>query len=400
MPNIHPFTDPILAEYYPSTNNGLPDALIPQCLKHRMRIEGLLSAASAEVRRMQNLLDAAQRAHAALLAEHLACDSLLSPIRRVPEEILSEVFLWIFDHPMALKEQDIMRLTQLQLVCKKWRNAAHSCHELWRGLDIRPPVDKNWNPNVAALQRWFSRAGSDAPLSLTLRGDDTLRHLGKPSDESLIRYLAAESRNLTHLALLKIPSIFLQLMAQTAVEDLHPNRDSWSWKTLESLYMEGNSPQHPFVFPTIPLLLPRLRILSLSGVILHTGPDGHLPSVEVLHLGAFSLRRAEVLQLNQRFPFLKGALGFGWRSNGPAGTGNKPRKNGHHNEDFSSGPCATKFALIARNEPYAPIPRGIALGRNGSGRQLVVSRHGTHHSIPTQPLYKAPLARRYSGAWR
>jgi hypothetical protein len=76
----HSFTDTVLAEYYPSTNNGLPDALIPRCLEHKMRIEALLSTASAEVRRLQSLLDAARRHHEAVLEEHLACNGLLSPI--------------------------------------------------------------------------------------------------------------------------------------------------------------------------------------------------------------------------------------------------------------------------------------------------------------------------------
>jgi hypothetical protein len=38
----HSFTDPVLAEYYPSTNNGLPHALIPRCLECKPHMEGLL----------------------------------------------------------------------------------------------------------------------------------------------------------------------------------------------------------------------------------------------------------------------------------------------------------------------------------------------------------------------
>ncbi|KAH6901262.1 hypothetical protein BKA70DRAFT_1523147 [Coprinopsis sp. MPI-PUGE-AT-0042] len=305
MLNYHPYTDPVLAEYYPSTNNGLPDALIPRCLEHKMRIEGLLSTASAEVRRIQTLLDAAHQAHDALFEEHLACNSLLSPIRRVPEEILSEILLWTFDHPVALKELDIMRLTHLQLVCRKWRNAAHSCHELWRGLDIRTPMDGNREPNVAVFQRWFSRAGSDAPLSLALRGVDDTRVLGGPSDEALVRYLAAESRNLAYLALLKVPTFFTQSMLNTAREDLHPQQDSQCWSTLRTLSLEGNSPHDPLHFPANPHLLPHLRTLSLTGAVMQPGPNEQLPSVEFLYLGTFSCDASTFFTTVSAFPSLK-----------------------------------------------------------------------------------------------
>jgi hypothetical protein len=74
------FTDLILAESYesyPSTNNGLPDALsmIPVCLEQKPHI-ALLSTASAEVRRLLGLLDAASKHEE---AEHVLSDASLSP---------------------------------------------------------------------------------------------------------------------------------------------------------------------------------------------------------------------------------------------------------------------------------------------------------------------------------
>lgn len=269
-------------------------------------MEALLATASAEVRRLQALLDEARKTQNAFFEEYQACDSLLSPVRRIPEELLSEVFLWLFPvKPAILKEKHVLRLQDLQLVCRKWRNTAHTCHTLWWGRDIRPPIDRDSRPNVDALRLSLSRAGS-TPTWLTLRGDGTLRSLGEPSDESLLRFLATEVRNMTHLALLDIPTLLIQALLRIAGEESDLTQDSWSFKTIESLSMKGDTPRQPLDFPGHDTheLLPNLKTLSISLVIL---PPFQTPlaTLEVLRLSHFACHADQLFGAICSFPALK-----------------------------------------------------------------------------------------------
>ncbi|KAE9408792.1 hypothetical protein BT96DRAFT_778437, partial [Gymnopus androsaceus JB14] len=69
----------------------------------------------------------------AKLVDITACRNVLSPIRRVPQEILAEIFdlscrpidEWHADH-------DIIRSTSILCrVCVAWRKAAHATPQLW-----------------------------------------------------------------------------------------------------------------------------------------------------------------------------------------------------------------------------------------------------------------------------
>ncbi|RXW11331.1 hypothetical protein EST38_g14524 [Candolleomyces aberdarensis] len=60
--------------------------------------------------------------------------SVLSAVRRLPEEILGEIFVCLL--PEILDFRGRTDLITLCLVCKSWRNAAMLCHRLWRGLGV------------------------------------------------------------------------------------------------------------------------------------------------------------------------------------------------------------------------------------------------------------------------
>lgn len=59
----------------------------------------------------------------------------LSPIRRMPIEVLSKIFVFVF--PPLLNKQGREDLVGLSLVSKGWHRAVCLTHQLWSGLEAQ-----------------------------------------------------------------------------------------------------------------------------------------------------------------------------------------------------------------------------------------------------------------------
>ncbi|KAF5313339.1 hypothetical protein D9611_008666 [Ephemerocybe angulata] len=86
--------------------------------------------------------------------------AILSPIRRIPLEILGEIFALVL--PDVLYDAARQMLMHLNLVCKSWRNACLLAHQLWTGLCFKQLGDGD----CARVASWFNRSGT---LPRTLR---------------------------------------------------------------------------------------------------------------------------------------------------------------------------------------------------------------------------------------
>ncbi|KAJ2937011.1 hypothetical protein H1R20_g80, partial [Candolleomyces eurysporus] len=85
------------------------------------------------------------------LAEHKL---LLSLSREIPNELLGAIFELII--PPVVGYESKQDLTNLRLVCKKWRDAAEITHRLWSGLAIDVEDESLSFEKIAA---WYSRSG-------------------------------------------------------------------------------------------------------------------------------------------------------------------------------------------------------------------------------------------------
>ncbi|RXW23092.1 hypothetical protein EST38_g2757 [Candolleomyces aberdarensis] len=85
------------------------------------------------------------------LAEHRL---LLSISREIPNELLGAIFELIV--PPLVAYQSKQDLTNLRLVCKKWRDAADITHRLWSGLKIDVEDESLSFEKIAA---WYGRSG-------------------------------------------------------------------------------------------------------------------------------------------------------------------------------------------------------------------------------------------------
>jgi hypothetical protein len=84
---------------------------------------------------------------------------VLSPVRRMPAEVLGEIFVCFL--PDMLQAGARNDLVNIQLVCKSWRDAARLTHQLWGSLYFEDVT----NVPHKEVKQWLNRAGS---LSKTL----------------------------------------------------------------------------------------------------------------------------------------------------------------------------------------------------------------------------------------
>ncbi|KAF5334333.1 hypothetical protein D9611_014176 [Ephemerocybe angulata] len=86
--------------------------------------------------------------------------AILSPVRRVPREVLGHIFTFL--QPFAYGEEvrnsaGRKELVGLSLVCKLWHDATLFTHELWAGLQIKP---RHTVESFKPVEAWFSHTGS------------------------------------------------------------------------------------------------------------------------------------------------------------------------------------------------------------------------------------------------
>ena len=123
------------------------------------------------------------------------CRALVSTFRRLPDDILSEIFIQCLPQGVyaTLSPHDAPIL--LTHVCNRWRNVAHSTPHLWSSLHIPVHPDSRFNAlseeaMVARdehVNRWLLRAGS-LPLSLSFCSPVD-RAIGETSTQDLTRLI-------------------------------------------------------------------------------------------------------------------------------------------------------------------------------------------------------------------
>ncbi|KAJ2914148.1 hypothetical protein MD484_g6268, partial [Candolleomyces efflorescens] len=178
--------------------------------------------------------------------------SVLSPLRKMPAEILGEIFLFFLPDHLELDARD--RLINIQLVCKSWRDAARLTHRLWSALSFQELTD----PPAKKVKQWLTRAGS-IPKSLVLPGPSyTTRHVCTdqafcgPNPRALKTLLTNLEGTLDHLSLAyNGPRCFQKLLdsfgeAEEGSASFHHRPCQWDSLKVFTLKFrhEWNEPTH------------------------------------------------------------------------------------------------------------------------------------------------------------
>ncbi|KAK1235057.1 hypothetical protein PQX77_001722 [Marasmius sp. AFHP31] len=132
--------------------------------------------------------------------------ALLSPFRRVPEDVCREIFMHCLPSIDFISPSTGHAPLLLTTVCRQWRAIAVSMPKLWSSIRVADiPTGYNWDPVVykklirgidEGVKLWLTRSGS-SPLRLSLRnlgGVDLSARFKKTLLQSASRWTALELR--------------------------------------------------------------------------------------------------------------------------------------------------------------------------------------------------------------
>ncbi|KZP25040.1 hypothetical protein FIBSPDRAFT_929587 [Athelia psychrophila] len=138
------------------------------------RIRSALSQADSETSRIDNALAQLKAAQDTLLLQRIVIQDfsatyapLVSIIRRVPREILSEIFLYFRPDEQTRDTPDLRRsIILISHVCQSWRNVALSTPQLWSTIIVNlGPRDAQRKLDCA--KAWIERS-RQYPLSISI----------------------------------------------------------------------------------------------------------------------------------------------------------------------------------------------------------------------------------------
>ncbi|KAJ3528086.1 hypothetical protein NMY22_g9544 [Coprinellus aureogranulatus] len=192
------------------SNQPLDPAILLQLSQRRDSVR-------AEIKRLQE--------------EEQICTTLLSPQRRLPPEILGEIFLLVT--PGILDKVGREIVVNMGLVSKHWRSAALCAHRLWNRVSISPALQHKAYDKIVG---WLSRSGN-APKALEY---DAWSHLCTKScngENPLLHKLLLEGPPLKHLKL-KIVQVGCFRDFLWSISDVDTMWKSHTWDSLESLHLK------------------------------------------------------------------------------------------------------------------------------------------------------------------
>ncbi|EDR04257.1 uncharacterized protein LACBIDRAFT_304790 [Laccaria bicolor S238N-H82] len=165
------------------TNYTPTESEIPQIKEFLTDPLKRLSSLDAEIERVQSILDELRHERCALSDEIEAHRALISPIRRIPFDVLGEIFVHCLpdgrNAVMSSREAPIL----LGRICSAWRSIALSTPRLWASLHIPTPMEISETGQVLAqpeptfiakmerrcegAREWIGRS-RESPISISI----------------------------------------------------------------------------------------------------------------------------------------------------------------------------------------------------------------------------------------
>ena len=203
--------------------------------------------------------------------------TLLSPIRRLPPELLGEIFCYCLPHDYD-KNGAHKAVMLPSHVCSHWRDVALSTPTLWTNIVLRVTNPGTVESRVALVTSWFSRSGG-SPLSFTLEGRESV--------QPILAFLLRYCNRWQHISLC-IPSETLQCLEATR----------GNLKRLETMRI-CSVHGHRYSVEHIVNSAPRLRKVSLNCQFIGNNLSGSWAQLTELDTGYFSYAAKDCLSLLQ-----------------------------------------------------------------------------------------------------
>ncbi|KAJ7608996.1 hypothetical protein FB45DRAFT_945541 [Roridomyces roridus] len=133
--------------------NDPPVGITPAYLRDVLsKTSSRLGVLDGEISRLRVQLQQLEEEHLLLSDYHRNTSSILSPLRRVPDEIIAEIFAWTMPSPAESEGFDVTQSPWiLGHISSHWRAIALSIPSLWSMVSIRPGSAANPLP-MAELQ--------------------------------------------------------------------------------------------------------------------------------------------------------------------------------------------------------------------------------------------------------
>jgi hypothetical protein len=141
-----------------------------------LQIQTLLEHPTSRLEELSTQLQELTNEHSALLLFISKHRGLISLIRKLPIDILQEIFIACLPtahNPVMSRWEPPILLTQ---ICSSWRNVAHATPQLWKSIHIAISFSENFSSMTVeqhsdrrseAVQEWLSRSAA-YPLDISL----------------------------------------------------------------------------------------------------------------------------------------------------------------------------------------------------------------------------------------
>ena len=193
-------------------------------------------------------------------------EALLSPMRRLPSELLEEVFLHCVTHHSVEGESASSHpdtISVIRRTCRQWRSVADSAPRVWCSLKLTSIIDENVAKKKAILEHWLDRSGA-CLLSLHLSFPDA--EMKSTTFDTIFAVVSSVSSR-WHRMLLVFPNQFLLPLYRTlqSLDTLPYLVDLDILDTYDGHRCCGDP--HDLDVPTTPLQISVLRRLT----VMHSG---------------------------------------------------------------------------------------------------------------------------------
>ncbi|KAJ6463501.1 hypothetical protein C8R45DRAFT_911712 [Mycena sanguinolenta] len=287
-----PFVNQLDTNYVPSDSEVLEiRSLLLEPTDELARID-------ARIEEMEIALEQLKEQRASFEAPIDAHRALISPMRRIPHDVLLEIFCACLpsEHNAVVDPAEAPLV--LGRICKHWRSVAYSSPILWSTIHIPSPHHRFIPPKILLrlekiVEEWLKRSAT-CPLSISLCDYHNVVAPDHFDQHPFVRQLLPFSQRLRHLALTGDPELLHPLL-RLGSEDL---------PLLQSLAMEYRGP-----FPDIPnaFHLPTLKDVAIC--IMAPVPPRSLPlrwsQLTKLHLECEPLGAEGGLDLSEAFNVLR-----------------------------------------------------------------------------------------------
>ncbi|KAJ7045146.1 hypothetical protein C8F04DRAFT_1067861 [Mycena alexandri] len=269
------------------TNYCPTDEEVPQICALLVDPSSRLKQLDDEIADLQKAIDKLAEKRAGLAAFVDAHKALLSPIRRLPLDVIEEIFVACLpthrNCVMSASEAPVL----LGRICSSWRAISLTTTRLWTRIHVvcpAPPADFALNDakvaqRLGVLETWLGRSGQ-WPLSISIYGRSPY----------FLKALLPFVSRLQHIQFMTTPSSFeplshiteadVPLLKTVAVTRLPPHREGWEhFAMFRGPRISGfTASAVDFATGDLPLRWHQLTILKMEGY------RGDVPSQKVLKL--------------------------------------------------------------------------------------------------------------------